>query len=534
MKKPLILDCTIRDGGIVNDFNFNIDFVKKCIDTVEKSDCDYCELGYIHDKKYINSYDTFWKNVNIKKVSSILPKSNVKLSVMGDMGKFSLDLIPEKTSDVVVDLIRVAGTKDSLQDMLDLTEKISARGYETSINLMMSSHYSTADWERVIDVVNKSKFKPTFLYFADSFGNLKPNDILSIVNKLKKLNNIKIGFHSHNQLQLAFANTLKAIELDVDIVDATITGMGKGPGNLPTELLLGHFDHDLKYVNNFIEDEMKELMDTYEWGYLHKYFICGLYNASPRYGEFIMRDKSSSLNDVVRSITEKRLVDRKSYKKDISNTKITAIIPIKLRNERLPDKNTKLLGNKPLCHYIFETLLEVKKQHRNLEIVVYCSDEKIKEFLLPGIRFLKREVSLDQNSTNYTDIFSNFVKEVPSDLYLYTHVTSPFIKPESISNAIKKVLVEGYDSSFSVLKKNVFYWHNDTSNYNLKNVPRTQDVDPIFVETSGFYVYRKEVFEKMRTRIGETPFLYCIDEIEGIDIDEEGDFKVAQSIIEKG
>ena len=533
MKKPLLLDCTVRDGGIVNDFNFNIDFVKNCIDTIEKSKYAYCELGYLHDKKYINSYDTFWKNVNITELSSMLPKSSIKLSVMGDMGKFSLDLIPEKTSDIVVDLIRVAGPQDMLPEMLELTEKISERGYETSINLMMSSHYSKDDWERIIDVVNKSNFKPTFLYFADSFGNLKPDDVLGIVTSLKKINNIKIGFHSHNQLQLAFANTLKAIELGIDIVDSTITGMGKGPGNCPTELLLGHYNHDLTYVNNFIESEMKELMEKYEWGYLHKYFICGLYNASPRYGEFVMRDKSSSLNDLVGRITDQSDASRKSYKKDISNTKITAIVPIKLRNERFADKNTQLLGNKPLCHYIFETLLEVKKQHKNLEIIVYCSDEKIKEFLLPGIKFLKREESLDQNSTNYTDIFSSFIKEVDSDVYLYTHVTSPFIKPESISNAIKKVLVEGYDSSFSVLKKNVFYWQNETSNYNLKNVPRTQDVDPIFVETSGFYVYRKEVFEKMRTRIGETPFLYCIDEVEGIDIDEEGDFKVAQKVIRK-
>ena len=107
---------------------------------------------------------------------------------------------------------------------------------------------------------------------------------------------------------------------------------------------------------------------------------------------------------------------------------------------------------------------------------------------------MKREKSLDQNSTNYTDIFSSFIKKVDSDLYLYTHATSPFIKPESISNAINKVLVEGYDSSFSVLKKNVFYWTNETSNYNLKSVPRTQDVEPIFVETSGFYVYKKRSF----------------------------------------
>jgi len=531
MKKPLILDCTIRDGGIVNDFNFDINFVKKCMDTIEKSDCNYCELGYIHDKKYINSYDTFWKNINIVELSSMLKKSNIKLSVMGDMGKFSLDLIPEKTSNIVVDLIRVAGTEDKLLGMLDLTKKISSKGYETSINLMASSHYSKDDWERIVDIVNKSSFKPTFIYFADSFGNLKPSDVLSIVNKLKKLNDVKIGFHSHNQLQLAFANTLKAIELDIDIVDSTITGMGKGPGNLPTELLLGYYNHDLKYVNKFIDNEMKSLMNKYEWGYLHKYFICGLYNATPRYGEFIMRDKNSSLNDVVDSVKNKSLGDKISYKKDISNVRITAVIPIKMNNERLPGKNTNNLGDKPLCQYIFNTLLKVKERYKNLDIIVYCSSDEIKQYLLPGIKFLKRDKRLDENNTNYTDIFSEFIKEADSDIYIYTHATSPFIKADSIINSIKKVLIEGYDSSFSVLKKNVFYWADDKSNYNTNNVPRTQDLDPIFIETSGFYVYRKDVFENTGTRIGKTPFLYCVDEEEGIDIDDKKDFVLAQNII---
>ena len=530
-KKPLILDCTIRDGGIINDFDFTTDFVKQCIETVEKSGCDYCEVGYIHDKEFVMSYDNFWKNIDIIELSKIIQKPKIKLSVMGDMGKFSSNLIPEKTSSIVVDLIRVAGPKEKLKEMLDLAGEISLKGYETAVNLMFSSHYTDLDWREIVSTFNRSRFKPTFVYFADSFGNLKPNEIPTIVKHLKSIDNIKVGFHGHNHLQLAFANTLAAIEKSVDIVDSTIWGMGKGPGNLPTELLLGYYDYDLKHVNRFIETKMKELHKKYEWGYLHKYLICGLHNASPRYGEFIMRDKSSSLDDVVKSITEKRLVNRKSYKKDISNTRITAIIPIKLKNERLADKNIKLLGNKPLCHYIFETLLEVKKQYKNLEIFVYCSDEGFKKFLLPGIGFLKREKSLDQNCTNYTDIFSSFIKKVDSDLYLYTHATSPFIKPESISNAINKVLVEGYDSSFSVLKKNVFYWTNETSNYNLKSVPRTQDVEPIFVETSGFYVYKKEVFEKMQTRIGETPFLYCIDEIEGVDIDEKDDFEVAQHIL---
>lgn len=533
-KKSLILDCTIRDGGIINDFDFTTDFVQKCIETVENSGCDYCEVGYIHDKKFVMSYDNFWKNIDIIELSKIIQKPKIKLSVMGDIGKFDSGLIPEKTSSVVVDLIRVAGPKEKLKEMLDLADEISLKGYETSINLMFSSHYTVSDWQEVVNIFNHSKFKPTFVYFADSFGNLKPYEIPAIIKCLKSIDNIQVGFHGHNHLQLAFANTLAAIENDADIVDSTIWGMGKGPGNLPTELILGYYNYDLKYLNLFVETEMQELHKKYEWGYLHKYLICGLHNASSRYGEFIMRDKSSCLNDVIKNIAKERLADRKSYKKDISNTKITAIIPIKLKNERLADKNIKLLGNKPLCHYIFETLLEVKRQYENLQIFVYCSDESFKKFLLPGIEFLKREKSLDQNCTNYTDIFSSFVKKVDSDLYVYTHATSPFIKPESISNAINKVLVEGYDSSFSVCKKNVFYWTNETSNYNLKNIPRTQDVEPIFMETSGFYVYKKEVFEKTQTRIGKTPFLYCVDRIEAVDIDEKDDFEVAQHILADG
>ena len=531
--KPLILDCTIRDGGIINDFDFTLDFVKDCIETVEKSACDYCEVGYIQDKEFVMSYDNFWSNIDIVELSKIIQRPKIKLSVMGDIGKFSSNIIPEKTSDIIVDLIRVAGPKEKLKEMLRMTSEISAKGYETAINLMFSSHHTDSDWQEVVDTFNNSIFKPTFVYFADSFGNLKPKEISKIVKFLKSISNVRVGFHGHNHLQLAFANTLAATEEKVEIVDSTIWGMGKGPGNLPTELLLGYYDYDLKHINLFIENQMKELHEKFEWGYLHKYLICGLHNASPRYGEFITRDKESSLDDLVNIVTKKTLTDRKSYKKDISNTKITAIVPIKLKNERLADKNIKLLGDKPLCHYIFETLLAVKKNYENLEIFVYCSDERFKEYLLPGINFLKREKDLDQNSTNYTDIFSSFIKKVDSDLYLYTHATSPFIKPESISNAINKVLIEGYDSSFSVLKKNVFYWSNEASNYNLKDVPRTQDVDPIFEETSGFYIYKKQVFEKTKTRIGETPFLYCVDKMEAIDIDEKSDFEMAQRILKE-
>lgn len=209
--------------------------------------------------------------------------------------------------------------------------------------------------------------------------------------------------------------------------------------------------------------------------------------------------------------------------------KIIAVVPMKLNNRRLPQKNTKCFTNgKPLCHYILSTLLTIKSID---EVYVYCSNPNIKEFIPDGVKYLKRSPSLDQDTTKMNEVLQNFAKDVPADIYVMTHTTAPFIKAESIEKGLNAVISGEYDSSFAAKKLQDFLWKDgEPFNYALNNIPRTQDLPPLYEETSGFYIYRSEVMTKLNRRIGDKPYIVEVGEIESVDIDEPEDFAIADSI----
>lgn len=209
--------------------------------------------------------------------------------------------------------------------------------------------------------------------------------------------------------------------------------------------------------------------------------------------------------------------------------KIIAIVPMKLNNRRLPQKNTKNFTNgKPLCYYILSTLLTVEKID---EVYVYCSNPDIQEFIPERVKYLKRSTSLDQDTTSMTEVLTCFTKEVPADIYVMTHTTAPFISKDSIVKGLDAVMSGEYDSSFAAKKLQDFLWKDGKPfNYDLTNIPRTQDLPPLYEETSGFYIYRKEVMSELHRRIGETPFIVEVGEIEATDIDEAEDFMIADAI----
>ena len=211
------------------------------------------------------------------------------------------------------------------------------------------------------------------------------------------------------------------------------------------------------------------------------------------------------------------------------NMKIVAIVPMKLNNTRLPQKNTKPFTNgKPLCYYILSTLLRIDEIS---EVYVYCSNESIKQYIPNGVKFLKRSSSLDLDTTKMNEVLLSFANEVDSDIYVMTHTTAPFISRESIEVGLNHVINEDYDSSFAAIKLQDFLWvDNKPFNYNLDNIPRTQDLKPIYQETSGFYIYRKEVIKNLNRRIGNNPFIVEVSKIESIDIDEKEDFIIADAI----
>lgn len=210
--------------------------------------------------------------------------------------------------------------------------------------------------------------------------------------------------------------------------------------------------------------------------------------------------------------------------------KIVAFIPIKLNSQRLPHKNILPLAGKPLCWHISNTLLHVNGID---EIYIYCSDKRVIQYVPEGIIFKEREKWLDGNEVKGFDIYQKFIEEVDADIYILAHTTAPFIKSNTIENALMHVKKGRFDSAFSAERIQTFAWYKgDPINYNLNDVPRTQDLDPIWVETSGFFIFKKEVFTMYKRRIGFKPYIQEVSGMEALDIDEKKDYDMACKLAE--
>ena len=209
--------------------------------------------------------------------------------------------------------------------------------------------------------------------------------------------------------------------------------------------------------------------------------------------------------------------------------KTVAFVPIKMNSERLPGKNIKAFtSGKPLLFYILETLSHVGNID---EVYVYCSDESIKAYLPDGVKFVRRDTYYDLSSTPFNEVLYSFAEIVDADVYVLTHATAPFIKSSSIEKGVDKVKDGSHDSALSVLKMQEFIWKDGRPfNYCLDNIPRTQDLEPMYTETCGLYVYTKDLIITHKRRIGNRPYLIEVSKIEACDINEPIDFEIADAI----
>ena len=209
--------------------------------------------------------------------------------------------------------------------------------------------------------------------------------------------------------------------------------------------------------------------------------------------------------------------------------KIAAYVPIKLNNTRLPGKNIKPLtfDGKPLCQLLFETLSKVENID---EKYCFCSNDDINKYITNGIKFLKRDKSLDSNETQCYEIIKSFIDEVNPDIIVLCHATSPFIKKETIEMCVDKVKSGEYDSAFAVCKEQEFLWYNGKPlNFDATCPPRSQDLPEIYKETNGVFVFTKEMFFKTNRRVGLNPFLCKVEFPENIDINYKEDFLLADA-----
>ncbi len=210
--------------------------------------------------------------------------------------------------------------------------------------------------------------------------------------------------------------------------------------------------------------------------------------------------------------------------------KIVAIMPIKLNNERLPGKNTMMLGGKPLLRHELDNLIRISQID---DIYVYCSSEEIKNYLPAGVKFLRRPKELDLPTSNFTQIFDTFSHTIEADIYVYAHATAPFVTVETMRECIDAVISKEYDSAFCAVKIQDYLWQDGKPlNFDAQNLPRSQDIKPIYRETSGIYVIPKEMFTSLRRRVGNRPYIKELTFKESIDINNGEDFELAEVFAE--
>lgn len=205
--------------------------------------------------------------------------------------------------------------------------------------------------------------------------------------------------------------------------------------------------------------------------------------------------------------------------------KTVALVPIKLNSQRLPHKNILPIAGHPLCWHLCNTLNQVKGID---EVYVYCSDPEVRQYIPEKTKFLQRPTWLDGDLVKGFDIYREFIRTVDADVYVLAHTTSPFVKVETCQNALDHILLGSNDSAFSAERIQTFAWYQGKPiNYDLNDIPRTQDMPPIWVETSAFFMFKREIFTVHNRRIGFMPYIQEVSGIEAIDIDERKDYDMA-------
>ena len=306
-----VVDATMRDGGLVNNFRFTDEFVRDLYRTNVRAGVDCMEFGYKASKEMFSVEDFGkWKFCDDDDIRAVVGdnQTDLKIAVMADVGRcdFRRDIHPKAESPI--DVIRVATYLNQIPAAVEVIEDCAAKGYEVTCNIMAISNAQEGDIKVALDILGKSPVD--VFYIVDSFGALYPEQIQRIAAlycEFAAKYGKKVGIHAHNNQQLAFANTIEAVGDGVDWLDGTYCEMGRGAGNCAMELLLG-FLHNPKYniypALQFIEKHMKKLRsEGVVWGYDMQYLMTGLLNQHPRTAIQFTKDGRTDYAEFYKEVT---------------------------------------------------------------------------------------------------------------------------------------------------------------------------------------------------------------------------------------
>lgn len=300
-----VMDCTLRDGGLVNDFFFSDEFVKDLYEANLKSGVDYMEFGYKASKEMfdVKKFGK-WKFCDDKDIRAVVGdnKTDMRISVMADVGRcdFKKDILNKKDSPI--DLIRVATYINTIPAAVEMIEDCTKKGYETTVNIMAISKSNELDIDAALELLCQSSVG--CIYLVDSYGSLYPEQVSRLADKYLEIadkHDKKVGIHAHNNQQLAFANTIEALRRGVSYLDATVSSLGRGCGNCPSELLLGFLKNPKYRINpllKFIEKHIVPLKESgVVWGYDVPYLLTGILNQHPKTAIQFSKEGRKDYND---------------------------------------------------------------------------------------------------------------------------------------------------------------------------------------------------------------------------------------------
>lgn len=332
MNSLKVLDVTLRDGGCVNDFNFGQNYMEKILAAQEASGVDIIEMGYIDENKGSASGRTQY--INEKVIPECIlkhKKPGVTYVAMMDYGKFNVDNLGSKTEDGI-DGIRMAFHKKNRKDIIELGRKIIDKGYKFFIQPMITLRYSDAELLELINMVNTELPDAAGFYIVDSFGEMRPNDMNRILNLVdyNLIPTMTLGFHSHNNLQMSYSNAIALLQFPTNrdlMLDSSIMGMGKGAGNLNTELLLEHLnlyygkDYKIAPLLEVIDKVINQLHSEFYWGYAPEYYLSAANQCTPSYASHFYNKHMLPIDQVGELLAmiapEKKISFDKNYAEEL-------------------------------------------------------------------------------------------------------------------------------------------------------------------------------------------------------------------------
>ena len=436
-----ILDCTVRDGGYLNNWHFDKKMVKELYRSLSKTGVDIIELGFRNTVE--NSEAGPWHCVSEEMLEELVSGiSGAAVGLMLDFDKADTKGI-RRFDKSPVKIYRVACHKNKAVEAIRMCEDIKGKGYVTSIQLMGIVTYSQEDFDRVMKPLKESSLD--YVYFADSYGSLLPQDISRYI-KIFKQTGKKVGFHAHNGLQLAFANTLEAINNGIDIVDGTVYGMGRGAGNLPIEALITYLEKTLSHkkynsmpVLDLIDRYFVALKHQLTWGYSLPYMLSGIFEVHPDYAKKIIDYHEYNMDDMVKVLEVVKGMAPVGFKTEIMERVINSGFVSSLGE--LEDSGHH--NEQQLRRLINKYPLKYKDRHKDRDFLILANGPTLKEHkqdidrfvksynpVVMGANYLGGLFKPDYHAFSNKKRFATYMEEVDreSALLLSTSFSERFIK----------------------------------------------------------------------------------------------------------